>query len=894
MDGKNFAAREPGGGKHGRGATDKYTRLLLKNTPNIVILMDAEGNVDYCSDVFREMIGPEKYEYIMGGHFREIWKLFGDEQMAEKAELYFSEMKSTGQIMTQNIHVDFSGSGIKDSYMIQRNPLMNEKGVFEGVQLMIFRDSETNELTRVMLDATPMACTLRDEDNNVLDCNTEALRMFGISEKPGCLNLITDFSPEFQPDGSRSAEKSQIILRETREKGYCRFEWMYKTASGEPLPAETTTVRVAWKNGYRIIAYSRDLREIRAQERRTREAEELRREMEIRTKAATAASEAKSGFLASMSHEIRTPMNAIIGLSNLLRTDNLDSEQLSFLSDIKKMSGTLLGIINDILDFSKIETGKMRLTPVHFDLFELYDETVSMTRFIAEEKGLKFTHRFEADVTRIVRGDDLRIKQIIMNLLSNAVKYTREGYVDFRVSRASRSGLEYTSFTVKDTGIGIRKKDMPRMFEQFEQFDPQKNHNVSGTGLGLPITKSLVDMMGGLIEFKSDYGSGSTFTVLLPLPPGERDETYCPECEPFKPDAHPDILVVDDNEINLKVACAYLAKSNITADTAGNGIEAIRKVREKHYDLIFMDHMMPEMDGVEATAHIRTLPDGLCGTTPIIALSANAISGVREFFIQNGMDDYLSKPIDAGKLNKLLSKWLSGKKTKTAQDRKTDAPDAAGRVPSEIDRAAGLRNSANDAQLYHHLMLDCVSDHSSDLAKIDGALKEGDFKSAHRIAHTLKSTASLIGAKRLELAAREAEKELSAHDAVPSPECMENLKNAFEATFRELAALTPEPPRYAQTSAELDEAKALSLIEKLNHMLGSNSTNALGLLEEIRETLAPVGGECEKLANLIGDFEFEKAAEVLSVIKNKILPEPQVKNTGFHSDPLMDESLENM
>jgi PAS domain S-box-containing protein len=850
----------------------KYLMLLLKNTPNIVLLLDADGKIDYCSEALITMIGSENYERVKGAHFSEVCRMFGGKNHIENAERIFNEIKSAEQMRESNISIDLAGRGEKLSYSVQINPLTNGDGSFDGAQVMAYQDSEASERTRLMFDATPMACTLGDEHSNILDCNPAALNMFGVTKKSDLSNLLDDFCPEYQPDGSKSKETSMALTRDAYETGYRRFEWMFGTASGEPLPTETTLVRVAWKGGYRIAAYIRDLREIKARERKMRAAEELTREMEIKTKAAQEASEAKSSFLASMSHEIRTPMNAIIGMSNLMRTDNLDEEQLSFFNDIKKMSGALLHIINDILDFSKIETGKMELTPVHFDLLDLYDNIVSLTRFMAEGKGLRFNCSFGADVTRIVYGDDVRIRQIITNILSNAIKYTRDGLVDFRVRRELRYGREHTSFTVRDTGIGIKENDIPKLFDKFEQFDLQKNHNVSGAGLGLHITKNLIEMMNGVIEVESEYGAGSTFNVALPLEHGNPDEAPSREYAAFTSDGSANVLVVDDNEINLKVACAYLAKCNIRADMAENGAEALRMVVQKQYDLIFMDHMMPDMDGIETTALIRGLPDGNYSSTPIIALSANAISGVRGFFLKNGMSDYLPKPIDEASMNRLLSKWLSGSAAAISGDPVNSgsraAPDGAF---MEIDRAEGLKNSANDERLYAELLGDFSSNHRDDLRLIDEALRADDFKSALRLAHTLKSTAALVGATRLRIAATAVERELRETNTTPGDGYMTKLRDAFDAVFGELSAVVSESGARDCAPGEPDMTRALPLMDTLSSLLRSNSTKALELTGDIRETLSPLGEEYAALIDFIDDFEFESAARVLEDIRLRIM-----------------------
>ncbi|MDR2798852.1 MAG: response regulator [Treponema sp.] len=375
------------------------------------------------------------------------------------------------------------------------------------------------------------------------------------------------------------------------------------------------------------------------------------------------ASRAKSQFLASMSHEIRTPMNAIIGMSDLIRTDNLDVVQQGYFTDIKKMAKALLQIINDILDFSKIEAGKLELIPIHFSLLELYYHICSMGKFTAMTKDLEFRNDFDPQVPEVIYGDEMRIRQVITNIVNNAIKYTQEGYIHFKVQRASLRNTDFIVFSVEDTGIGIKPENFSKLFNTFQQFDSSKNRGIVGTGLGLSITRNLVNMMGGTIDFASEYGVGSVFTLYLPLIEGDPLKTEKAKAlDRVIAQDDVQVLVVDDNSINLTVALGFLATHNIHPDTAQSGLEAIEKVKTKHYDLVFMDHMMPGMDGTEATRYIRDLGDAWLKQMPIVALSANAVSGARETFLESGMDDFISKPIDGTQLNMILAKWLPKEK----------------------------------------------------------------------------------------------------------------------------------------------------------------------------------------------------------------------------------------
>jgi signal transduction histidine kinase/CheY-like chemotaxis protein len=366
----------------------------------------------------------------------------------------------------------------------------------------------------------------------------------------------------------------------------------------------------------------------------------------------------KSAFLANMSHEIRTPMNAIIGMSELLTNEQLSKRQMSFIDDIKVSAYSLLSIINNILDFSKMEAGKFSLTPVNYDFRALIDNITAMFRYMAQRKGLEFKYESSGDLPEYLYGDDLRLRQVLTNIYENAVKYTEWGYIELEISFSGTNLI----FEVSDTGMGIRKEDIPKLFDAFERMEMKKNRSIAGTGLGLPICKSVVDMMDGLILVNSEYGKGSVFTVIIPVVSGGKPEVKSvnslkKERNFYAPNAN--ILIVDDSEINLRVAAGLLDLFKISAKTASSGKEAISMVQKNDFDIVFMDHMMPEMDGVETTGEIKKL-GAQYKKLPIIALTA--VQGVTEIFLSNGFNGFISKPIDIQELNEILREWLPPEK----------------------------------------------------------------------------------------------------------------------------------------------------------------------------------------------------------------------------------------
>ncbi len=383
------------------------------------------------------------------------------------------------------------------------------------------------------------------------------------------------------------------------------------------------------------------------------------------------ANRAKSTFLANMSHDIRTPMNAILGMSDLILREELSEEARDNAVNIRNAGETLLSIINDILDFSKIETGKMEIVPVEYRVVDMIHNIESLMAVRVKDQNLELYLEVKEDIPSKLRGDEMRIRQILINLLNNAVKFTDEGYVKLRVWGEKREGQFRLYASVEDSGCGIRAENIAGLFNSYERVDLVRNRTIEGTGLGLAICKKLVENMGGAISVKSEYGKGSSFTfhvaqeVIDPEPIGPWEKTGVQKKRKetsarFRaPEAK--VLVVDDTKINLKVATGLLKTLEIKADTAASGKECLEKVMADKYDIIFMDHMMPEMDGIEATKKIREIEGEYFKNVPVIALTANAVNGAKEMFLESGFQDFVSKPIDMDELCNCIKKYAQEK-----------------------------------------------------------------------------------------------------------------------------------------------------------------------------------------------------------------------------------------
>ena len=582
--------------------------------------------------------------------------------------------------------------------------------------------------------------------------------------------------------------------------------------------------------------------------------------------AALVSAQVKTNFLANMSHEIRTPMNAILGMTELILHEDTADSVHSYATDIRNACRGLLTIINDILDISKIESGKLEIIPVRYHTSSLLMDVVSIIKARTDKQTLAFLVNIDTNIPSELVGDELRIKQVLINILNNAVKFTHEGQIILTVSSRNEDNVCHLTFSVTDTGIGIKQEDMQKIFVLFQQIDTKKNRNVEGTGLGLAISKQLAEMMGGTIEMESEYGVGSTFTVSIKQPIANSDplaslrypernsvlvyenrttylnsithalnslgctfkvcsnrsemyhyldefpcdylfvsSLYVNKIQSIAAQKQPSttlvvlngdgnsyykgntislampihciqvanilndnydnrsselysaniiapeakVLVVDDNAVNLKVAIGLLNIYKIQTDTALNGLRAVNMVRDTDYDLVFMDHMMPDMDGIDTTVAIRNLGEKY-KNLPIVALTANAVGGVREMFKAEGMDDFLAKPIEVSKLNAVLKKWIPKDKQKEIEEAPVvaDSNAALFEIPG-VDTAKGVKNSGGIPSAYVEILAIYAADCKSRLHDLAKYHKQGNMKALTTCIHALKSSSANIGAEEI-------------------------------------------------------------------------------------------------------------------------------------------------
>ena len=782
---------------------------------------------------------------------------------------------------------------------------------------------EADKRTRIMFEATPLCATFWDKEAHIIDCNSEAVRLFELSGKQEFLDRFFELSPAHQPYGQASVDKVLALIKKVFEEGYARFEWMHQKLDGELLPCEVTLVRVRYGDDYIVAGYARDLREIKATMAQiadesakfkamahwyesildaipflvaTQDTEAkwtfvntafakligkdrkdicgepcntlgisicntpncsiscaqrgikqtyflhegasyqveiaILKDLEGATAGyveiiqdiskleqmakqqmeAVAASRAKSAFLATISHEIRTPMNAILGITEIqMQKASLARDTEEAFSKIYASGHTLLAIINDMLDLSKIEAGKLELVPVKYELANLISDTTQLNMTRIGDKPFVFKVQADENLPLELFGDDLRIKQILNNLLSNAFKYTKAGEVTLSVAAEYGDSDDNPEITlvlsVRDTGQGMTAEQVRAIFDEYSRFNMEANRMIEGTGLGMNITHRLTHLMRGEIFVESEPDQGSTFTVRLPqrnIGVGVLGRELAEHLQNFdlsvrhrgitsiarQPMPYGRVLVVDDIETNLYVARGLMMPYKLSIDTAASGLEAIDKIKGgKAYDLVFMDHMMPGMDGVETLRRIRDLDSDYARSVPIAILTANAISGNEKKFLEQGFQAFLAKPVDSSKLDEILNTWVKDEsRAIMASPEEMQAPaaedDNISNLPTveDLDVEAAVARFGGKA-----ILLEVLRSYASSTPKLlDRARQpsEANLEEFRITVHGIKGSSYNIGAGSFGDMAKELEQAATNKNW---PKIEEKLPGFFEAAEKLLA-----------------------------------------------------------------------------------------------------------
>ncbi len=614
-------------------------------------------------------------------------------------------------------------------------------------------------------------------------------------------------------------------------------------------------------------------------------------ELAVEKAIAEEATQAKSSFLANMSHEIRTPINAVLGMNEMILRECSDKEILAYSENIRSAGNALLGLVNNILDFSKIEAGRMDIDPAEYDLSSVINDLVNMIQIRADDKDLLLDLVIDKSIPKILYGDEIRIKQIITNLLTNAVKYTQKGSVTFKIGYEKKDDENILlKVTVKDTGIGIKEEDISRLFVKFDRIEESRNRNIEGTGLGMNITMSLLELMGSTLDVKSIYGEGSEFAFSLEQKVirweelGDFERAYKKNLG-SKKDYHKKftasgarILVMDDNPMNLMVLKNLLKQTLLRIDTADDGDEGLMMSNVAKYDMIFFDHMMPGKDGIETLHEMRSQQSNPNLKTPCVCLTANAISGAREQYIAEGFDDYLSKPIDAEKIENMLIRYLPKDKVviEVVHEKETDReeqnencilPDGPLKELNKynwIDVPSGIASSGSQ-DAYIPLLKIFYDSLDQKAEEIEELYNEGDLKNYTIKVHALKSSARIIGALEFAEKAQELENAGKSDDE----EYIRKHHGPFIDEFKTFKDPIGEALGISADSGDKPEADEEMLNSKLEEIRTAADDMDCVALEEIFDELSAYSIPADrkelfdKVKSAADDFDYDTILELL-------------------------------
>jgi len=648
----------------------EITQTMINATPLSCMLVDKDFNLLACNNEMVALLGASgKVELINNFHNHSPIRQPNGGYSKEMAVDLIKRTLDGNDTTFDWVHLTKSGEQIFCEVSLMRVAyrggyaaagfIRDQRKLREATVKM----RETDERMQAILNAMPLAYCIFNTDIKITTCNDATLWLFGIPNKRFFCERFIELSPEYQPCGTLSSQKVIDVCNVAFETGYNRFEWLHKNLSGEPLPIEVTLVRVGLRGKSVIVSYMRDLREQKAMEKLVKQQAE-----------AEAASRAKSSFLATMSHEMRTPMNAIIGMTVIGKNaDEIERKDYA-LNKIEGAAQHLLSVINNVLDISKIEANKMELSPVEFDFEKMLQKVIGIINFRVDEKRQRLTVNIDGNIPRFLVSDDYRLTQVALNLLANAVKFSPEGgEIGLDASLAGEAnGVCELRVAVSDNGIGISPEQQAKLFNAFEQADGGTSRNFGGTGLGLVISKRIVELMGGKIWIESELGKGSKFIFTVKAARGfatgdehrEADDGngVLPASTVGAAFAGKNILVAEDVEINREILNMLLDGTGISITFAENGVEALQMVTDApcKYDAVFMDVHMPKMDGLEATRRIRALP-ALADrkkALPIIAMTANVFKSDIDRCLEAGMDSHIGKPIDIDVVTEKLRKYL--------------------------------------------------------------------------------------------------------------------------------------------------------------------------------------------------------------------------------------------
>jgi len=744
-----------------------------------------------------------------------------------------------------------------------------------------------NAQLQAILDNSTAVIYLKDIDGKFILINRQFEKLFHITKKEIVGKTDHDLYPKEMADVYRSNDQRVIKMDAPLE--------MEESAAHDDGLHTYISIKVPLHdvhgNIYAVCGISTDISERKKSEdllknynlKLAQSVKNRTNELKIAKEEAEAANRAKSAFLANMSHEIRTPMNAILGLNHLALKTSLTPQQLDYLQKIDTSANSLLRLINDILDFSKIEADKLEMEYDDFSLAEVFSNLESLINVKLSEKELTYSLTVDESIPPWLMGDSLRLNQILTNLVTNAIKFTHQGGISINVQMINSSEKNITlRFMVQDTGIGMSQEQIEQLFQSFHQADTSITRKYGGTGLGLTISKRLIEMMGGEIDVESKVGKGSKFmfTACFDISKQYKTKRFesvsIQEISSMLKDKH--VLLVEDNEINQQVAREFLGHVCIKATVAQNGQEAVEISKGNDFDCILMDIQMPVMDGYSATRMIRKREasqgaDSL--NRPIIAMTADAMTDDRKRCLAAGMNDFISKPIKPEILYAALLRWLKpdsplGFSCIKLQDSKQSSqkPNAEFAQNQFLDTRVGIKNANNNRRLYIQILKKAHSRFQDIDAQIHTDVNQGDFESAKRLIHTFKGVTGTIGAISLNKIAIVTEKAMKDMDTERIQSMIKKLSNETKGAMQEIASFinNNESSNGSEKSSEKDELilnknRLKTHFTELSNLIDDSDSESLKVVAEIKPLLGKnnITNEFWKLEEQLDSYEFEDA-----------------------------------
>lgn len=740
--------------KEAKGTEERY-KHLVESVSEIIYRTNQDGRFSYVNPTTEAIMGYTADE-LKGSHFsslvrkdhRERVVAFYTKQFkgeAGKSYLEFPVVAKNGREIWIGQHVDFhiDNLGKKEFLALARD--------ITKVKMAEIALVKSEEKYRQIIENLQLGLMEVDTEGYIIKTYPKFCQMTGYTSRElegtkGFEFLLPKESQDFmlkQIESRKQGDSSVYELQIKKKNG----ELLWVMISAAPFYDQSNTQ--IGSLGIHLDISDRKLME-----------QELLQAKEI----AEQSVKSKELFMANMSHEIRTPMNAIIGVTELLSKTALDGQQSEYLEIVNSSASSLIMIINDILDFSKIESGMLELEKVPFDLTELAAKACGTLELSATNKGIALNMVVAPGINSLVLSDPVRVNQILLNLLSNAVKFTHQGHVTLRINIINETMTDYTlSFNVIDTGIGIAKENLSRVLESFVQAEESTTRQYGGTGLGLPITKKLINMLGGELQLKSEIGEGSQFSFVLMLPKTAQQDLGKTDYQKIGNRLEGcKVLLVEDHEINMFMATTILEEWNCVVDTAYNGVQAIEKAKSNNYDIILMDVRMPEMDGLQATSYIR---NELKISVPIIALTANAIKGDNDACFQVGMNDYITKPFKQEELYNVILRHKttansSDSENSTETQRNTHTPE---NHPSNTENTSLVDLSmlkditkGNEAFMLKMIAM-FIDDTPKKLEEMSLALENNDYQKISALGHKFKPSIDAVAIKKLRDTVREIE-----------------------------------------------------------------------------------------------------------------------------------------